>query len=246
MILDRITNIVLVVLGFILLVLLVLGLAVTLQPLQAENEPPPAPTLAPTWPPTDIPAPDLVKVTPGANAGDTPARLPSEVPPQENVLTQEDVPAQDGAAPGSGEAVMAGESAASDTATAVDGATVPVAPDTFGVGGIPPGTTVIHTVSEGEWLIQIARCYGTSYNGILGANRIPVPNLIYPDQVVIVPNAGTQGTITGPPCVVAYSVAPGDTWELLAQRYDTTTVILQRANPGALAVGRSIWVPRLP
>ncbi len=60
------------------------------------------------------------------------------------------------------------------------------------------------------------------------------------------PNIGSQGTITGGPCVVAYTVVAGDTWDVLAQRYGTTAAILQKANPGALTPGARIWVPRMP
>jgi LysM repeat protein len=73
---------------------------------------------------------------------------------------------------------------------------------------------------------------------------VPNPNFILPGGVLTIPNVGSNGPIIGPPCVVAYTVVAGDTWESLAARQNTTVGILQRANPGALTVGRSIWVPR--
>ena len=109
-----------------------------------------------------------------------------------------------------------------------------------------PGATVGHIVSRGEWLLQIARCYGVDYNALLAANPMPNPHYILPGQRLTVPNIGSQGPIVGAPCVVGYTVAAGDTWQSLAQRHATTTAILQRANPGALVVGRAIWVPRVP
>ncbi len=75
-------------------------------------------------------------------------------------------------------------------------------------------------------------------------NALPDPDFILPGQVIIVPNVGTIGRVIGPPCVQAYFVQAGDTWESLATRFGTTTAILQRANPGALALGRAIWAPR--
>jgi LysM repeat protein len=104
----------------------------------------------------------------------------------------------------------------------------------------------MHVVSRGEWLLQIARCYGAPYQGILAANAIPNPNFILPGAVIRVPAIGSQGTIIGPPCVMVHIVTATDTWSSLAQRYGTTTAILQLANPGALTVGRPIWVPRAP
>lgn len=121
----------------------------------------------------------------------------------------------------------------------------PTAPAVSG-GIYTPGSTVRHVVSRGEWLLQIARCYGVSYAALWVANPIPNPNYILPGQILTVPDIGREGAITGAPCVVAYTVVAGDTWESLALRHGTTTAILQRANPGALSVGRSIWVPRIP
>lgn len=128
---------------------------------------------------------------------------------------------------------------ASPTGTALPTATpTPVA--------VIPGTTVQHRVSEGEWLVQIARCYGASYAAVRQANRnIVHPDLILPGWTITVPNVGSVGRVVGPPCVVTYVVQAGDTFSSLAQRYGTTAAILQRANPGLLVVGRIIYVPNL-
>ena len=108
------------------------------------------------------------------------------------------------------------------------------------------GATARHAVSRGEWVLQIARCYGVSAGSVLAANRLANPDYILPGWILTIPDIGRQGPIVGPPCVISYTVATGDTWEMLATRHGTTTAILQRANPGLLAVGRSIWVPRVP
>ncbi len=113
-----------------------------------------------------------------------------------------------------------------------------------GAVGLTPGTTIQHTVIRGEWLLQIARCYGTAYSGVWAANRLPNPDLIYPGQIITVPNIGSLGRIIGPPCVQAHPVEAGETWESMATRFGTTTAILRRANPGELSVGRIIWAPR--
>lgn len=110
-------------------------------------------------------------------------------------------------------------------------------------GPIPPGSTVIHTVQPGDWLIQIARCYGAHYEAVRNANRLWNPDWLYLYQTVTVPNVGSAGPIIGPPCVLAYTVQAGDTWESLAASFGTTVAILQRANPGPLTVGRGILIP---
>jgi hypothetical protein len=111
---------------------------------------------------------------------------------------------------------------------------------------LPAGVTVMHPVTRGEWLIQIARCYATPYQNVHNANPLPNPNLIFPGNWITVPAIGSLGPITGPPCVWLYTVRSGDTWEQIAVWFQTTTTILQKANPGPLYVGRQIWVPAIP
>ena len=138
---------------------------------------------------------------------------------------------------------------AAPTATTTPGPTVapPATATAFPTAsGLTPGSTVKHTVIQGEWLLQIARCYGVTYGALYNANQPPLPDYILPGMILTVPSIGSEGPIIGPPCVVSYTVVSGDSWESLAQRYGTTAVILQRVNPGPLTVGRSIWVPRLP
>lgn len=218
MVMDRISQIALVIFGFILIVLLVMGLAITLQPIQAEGEPTPTATfeLALNLPTTLVPA------TPEA------------------VL--------DGSGEGEGVRGDAGIDAAEQETSTDAAQTAPDAvADSGGIGGIPlSGGAAQHTVAQGEWLHQIARCYGTSYAAVLRANWIPNPDAITPGQVLTVPEVGSQGTAGGPPCVVLYTVAAGDTWESLAQRHGTSPPVLQRANPGPLTVGTQIWIPRMP
>ncbi len=109
-----------------------------------------------------------------------------------------------------------------------------------------PGSTVQHTVSVGEWLLQIARCYGTSATAIRSANNLGNPNYLTPGSPLTVPDVGTAGPIIGPPCVFLHVAAEGETWESIAFTYETTPAILQRANPGPLAVGRELFVPATP
>ncbi|MEZ4519708.1 MAG: LysM domain-containing protein [Chloroflexota bacterium] len=132
------------------------------------------------------------------------------------------------------------------TAEPLPSATVYASPsDSSGDSGYTSGSTIQHTVIEGDWLLQIAKCYGTTFAAIRDANYLPYPDYIVPGTVLAVPGVGTGGPVIGAPCVVEYTVQVGDTWESLAQRYDTTVETLQRVNPGPLNIGRVIFVPAI-
>jgi uncharacterized repeat protein (TIGR01451 family) len=107
------------------------------------------------------------------------------------------------------------------------------------------GATIQHVVVSGEWLWQIARCYGADPTKAVQANsQLANPAQITPGITVKVPDIGSNGTIYGPPCVVAHTVASGDTWASIAQKYNADVGLLQLVNPGALTVGRALNVPR--
>lgn len=113
---------------------------------------------------------------------------------------------------------------------------------------LTPGTTVQHRVAVGEWLIQIARCYGANFNAVKAANpQIRDPDFIRPEvDVVTVPNIGSAGRIyksSTVPCVTFHTVVSGDTWASLAQKYNADQAVLQRANPGGLVVGKQAKIP---
>jgi hypothetical protein len=109
---------------------------------------------------------------------------------------------------------------------------------------LPAGTTIQHEVAVGEWLIQIARCYGATYSDVIGANpQIRDPNLILPFMIVTVPRIGSAGKIYGKPCVTWYTVQSGDNWASIAQRFNADIAVLQKANPVALTAGTSIKIP---
>lgn len=270
---ERISQIVLIVVGVLVLVVLTVGLAVSCreQPPDAGATPgTPLSTLAATW--TPLSGADLTGTVTAAApipAGQTPTPTPTPFG-----ATPDTNPTPGSATPGG--IVTPGGSATptpgvgtpgGPTATPVTDATPPGGPTPGVATPAPiaspppdataappaatatpityvPGATVRHTVNRGEWLLQIARCYGAPYAGVHAANALPDPDFILPGQVIIVPNVGTIGRVIGPPCVQAYFVQAGDTWESLATRFGTTTAILQRANPGALALGRAIWAPR--
>ena len=112
---------------------------------------------------------------------------------------------------------------------------------------LTPGSTIQHQVAVGEWLIQIARCYGANFNEVRAANpQIADPDLILPSMLVTVPRIGSAGTIyksNTVPCITFVTVQSGDTWASLAQKYNADQVVLQRANPGGLVVGQQARIP---
>jgi LysM repeat protein len=247
--LDRIAQIVLTITGALVLALLVLGLAISCRPLAAGD---PAGETATASAATAMAA-TMMAVTPGSPTpfvpSPTPSSNPTPIPPIGSGPSPTPTPSPTGQSGGGGPTDPNATAGATDPAT---GGTVPTpaATQPGGSGGqagpLTPGSTVSHTVIRGEWLIQISRCYGVTYESLAAANPRANPHLIYPGETLTIPNIGSVGRIIGPPCVVAYTVAAGDTWESLAQRFATTTAILQRANPGPLSVGRSIWAPRAP
>jgi len=113
---------------------------------------------------------------------------------------------------------------------------------------LTPGSTIQHRVAVGEWLIQIARCYGANHKEVIAANpQIHDPSFIRPDvDVVTVPRIGSVGKIYKSdtvPCVTFHTVQSGDTWASLAQKYNADLVVLQKANPAGLIVGKPAKIP---
>ena len=94
----------------------------------------------------------------------------------------------------------------------------------------PAPTSAWHTVAPGEWLLQIARCYGTTVRAIRAYNYIYSPDLIYPDQVLYIPNIGSVGPYYGAPCVDYHMVKSGETLESIAAQYNISESELARIN----------------
>ena len=105
---------------------------------------------------------------------------------------------------------------------------------------------LLHQVVAGEWLWQIARCYGADPKQVVQANlQLGNPAKISPGVTVTVPNIGAGGrTIYGPPCVEWHTVQSGETWNSIAQLYNADVAVLQDVNPGGLVPGNKIKVPR--
>lgn len=118
------------------------------------------------------------------------------------------------------------------------------------VAGNPPagytrGTTIQHQVNEGEWMLQIARCYGADFTAVRNANlQVIDPGKIWPINVLTIPNIGSNGNIYGPPCVTYYTAQSGDTWNSIAQKYNADLAVLMEANKTVtLAGGVKLKIP---
>lgn len=107
------------------------------------------------------------------------------------------------------------------------------------------GSTVQHKVVEGEWLWQIARCYGADPQKTVAANpQLPNPAQIKAGMIVTVPNIGSAGKIYAPqPCVTMHTVQSGDTWTSIAAKYGADPGLTQMANSNTLTVGKQVKVP---
>jgi ELWxxDGT repeat protein len=111
---------------------------------------------------------------------------------------------------------------------------------------IARGSTIKHQVNDGEWMLQIARCYGADFTAVRNANpQVIDPDLIWPvTDVLTIPNVGSNGPIYGPPCVVYYTVLAGDTWESIAAKYNADLAVLKEANKDlAVAAGVKLKIP---
>lgn len=124
---------------------------------------------------------------------------------------------------------------------------------TIKVTAIP--SSAAHTVMQDEWLLQIARCYGTTVQSIRSHNTIPYPDRIYPGQTLTITNIGSAGPYLGPPCISYYTVAAGDTLASIAAMYGITESELARVNGlytyyygryyyRGIYVGQQLVVPR--
>ncbi len=106
------------------------------------------------------------------------------------------------------------------------------------------GSTIQHKVVSGEWVWQIARCYGADTAKVVQANsQLTDPGYIEPDTIITVPNIGSVGKIYGTPCVTTHTVQVGDTWQTIALKYNADVTVLQVVNKNILSVGQALIVP---
>ena len=112
-----------------------------------------------------------------------------------------------------------------------------------------PSGTFEYTVKAGDTFYLLAQRYNTTVAAIQQANPGVDPNRLQIGQVICIP-----GTTTAPPSgkcpsdTFEYTVKAGDTFYILAKRYNTTVSAIQKANPGVdpnkLQIGQVICIPK--
>ncbi len=92
-----------------------------------------------------------------------------------------------------------------------------------------------HAVVNGESLWKISQSYGTTMGAIINANNLSNPDLIYPGQVLIIPEQ--EG-----PASTKYTVKAGDTLWKIAQQFGVDTYEIAwvngMANPDLIYPGQ--------
>jgi ELWxxDGT repeat protein len=144
-----------------------------------------------------------------------------------------------------GVATGAGAGVAQPASLTVTNTTIASNPGTTPSSNLTRGSTIQHKVVAGEWMIQIARCYGADFNAVRNANpQVLDPHWIQPDITLTIPNIGSNGNMYGPPCIGYHTVQSGDTWNSIAQKYNADIAVLMEANPGVtLSSGVKVRVP---
>ncbi|WP_116900986.1 SafA/ExsA family spore coat assembly protein [Thermaerobacter sp. PB12/4term] len=150
------------------------------------------------------------------------------------------------AAGGPGEPAGVTEQAAASEEVAAGAAGGPMAPQLPPPPACPNG--FIYTVQPGDTLFFIAQRFGVTLQALIAANpQIPDPSLIFPGQQICVP---TGVFPPPPPCPngFIYTVQPGDTLFLIAQRFGVSLQALiaanpQITNPNLIFPGQQICVP---
>ena len=101
----------------------------------------------------------------------------------------------------------------------------------------------LYTIQPGDTYFLLAQRFGTTVAAIQAANPGVDPNNLQIGQVICIPVAAPPQCPNG----FLYTIQPGDTYFLLAQRFGTTVAAIQAANPGVdpnnLQVGQVICIP---
>ena len=109
------------------------------------------------------------------------------------------------------------------------------------LGAAPTGQTQ-YVVKPGDTLYKIASLYGVSVSAIVAANNLVNPNLIYPNQVLVIP-ASTPTTST-----LRYTVQAGDTLYRIATKYGVSVSAIVAANniadPNLIRPGQVLIIPQ--
>jgi len=101
------------------------------------------------------------------------------------------------------------------------------------LGSAAAEAAINHTVQRGETVWLISQQYGSSVAAISKANNLANASLIYPGQVLVIPNK--------------HRVAPGETLWLISQRYGSTVAAIAGAsgvtNTALIYPGQILTIP---
>ncbi|MCM3571440.1 LysM peptidoglycan-binding domain-containing protein [Neobacillus mesonae] len=97
---------------------------------------------------------------------------------------------------------------------------------------------LIHVVTSGETLWQIASRYAVSMNSIISTNELENPNQLVVGQALVIPKPGTTHTVKS-----------GETLWSIAQKYGVTIQSIiqasQLTNPNLIYPGTTLFIPPL-
>ena len=106
------------------------------------------------------------------------------------------------------------------------------------LAAVPAAGASLYTIQRGETLWQIARSYQTTVEALAAVNNVRNVNWILAGSTLRIPAAEPLSN---------YTVRPGDTLWLIAQRYKTTVADLAKTNgiqnPHYIEAGRVIRIP---
>ncbi|MBE3580654.1 MAG: LysM peptidoglycan-binding domain-containing protein [Thermoanaerobacteraceae bacterium] len=116
---------------------------------------------------------------------------------------------------------------------------VPAAPPP----GVCPRGTFAYTIQAGDTFFRLAQRFGTTVEAIQEANPFVDPLNLQVGQLICIPTRQRCPAGSFP-----YVIQPGDTFFLLAQRFNTTVASIQALNPNVdpnnLQIGQVICIPR--
>lgn len=114
-------------------------------------------------------------------------------------------------------------------------------------------TSTYYMVKNGDNLTKIAKKFGTTVNSIVSLNNIKNPNLIYPNQRLLI-SLNSNGTSSNTnysgenSCgKILYIIKYGDTLSYLAKKYQSSVSDIAKinniSNPNLIYVGQVIRIP---
>ena len=104
-------------------------------------------------------------------------------------------------------------------------------------GDTPTPGDIIYIVKYGDTLSEIAEMYGLTYQELAAYNNISNPDLIFPGQVIRIPNGET------PVPVITYTVEPGDSLWSIAEKFNTTWQAIYEKNKNIIGDNPNLIYP---